>query len=54
MRDEGKTCGTCRWHHWRNEYDGDLVSGWECTNDESRYCGAWTEYDDGCEDWEER
>ena len=25
-----------------------------CTNEESSFCGTWTEYDDGCEDWEER
>ena len=40
-------CGTCKWH--RN-YTGE----WVCMNPESEYYGLETDYDDHCEDYEER
>ena len=40
-------CGTCYWH----KREGDE---WVCVNKNSDYCADYTEYDDTCEEWEER
>lgn len=34
-----KCCGTCKWHSFENISD---------------YCADWTEYDNSCEEWEEK
>ena len=47
--DEREGCGTCKWH--KKDNDGD---GWICTNPNSEYYVEWTEYNDNCEEWEER
>lgn len=44
-----KICGTCKWH----KHEG-IDDGWVCVNDRSDYCTDWTDYEDTCEDWEER
>lgn len=49
MRDKEQCCGTCR-HHVHENID----DGWVCTNPRSDYVTDWTEYDDWCEEWEER
>ena len=41
-------CGHCKYH--RTDRDGD----WYCANPDSDYYTDWTEYNDGCEDGEER
>lgn len=43
-----RCCGTCNWHQYES-----VDQGWVCVNPESEYCSDWTEYDDGCIDWEE-
>lgn len=40
-------CSTCK-HHYPDGLD------WVCTNPDSDYCADWTEYNDKCEEWEER
>lgn len=44
-----KRCGTCKWHQHES-----IDDGWICANDESEYCTDWTEYDDWCQDWENK
>lgn len=44
-----KECGNCK-HH----YHEDIDDGWVCVNPRSRFCTDWTEYEDTCEEWEER
>ena len=46
---DDKKCGTCK-HH----YHEDIDDGWVCVNPRSRFCTDWTEYEDTCEEWEER
>ena len=43
-----KCCGTCL-HHWCFGPDR-----WVCVSDESEYEGYDTNYDDSCDDWEDR
>lgn len=47
-----KCCGECVYHTspWKN---GQLC-GWTCDNEYSDNYGLTTEYDDSCEDFEER
>lgn len=42
-------CGTCKWHEHEN-----ISDGWVCVNSDSEYCADYTEYNDTCEEWEER
>lgn len=49
MDKNDKCCGTCKYHQHE-----DIDDGWVCVNDESEYVADWTEYDDYCEEWEER
>lgn len=46
-QNETECCGTCRFH--KNQYDD-----WVCTNMYSDSYSDYTEYKDGCEEWEER
>lgn len=47
MREE--ICGTCKWHQLEDE-----ESGYVCTNPDSDNRADWTEYEDSCEEWEEK
>ena len=40
-------CGTCCWH----KKEG---GGWVCNNPESELYADWTDYNDSCEEYEER
>ena len=40
-------CGKCKYHEYED------TDGWVCVNPDSDYCG-WTEYNDYCEEFEER
>ncbi len=42
-------CGNCKYHQYE-----EASQGWVCCNGESEYCADWTEYNDTCEDFEER
>ncbi len=46
MKDE-KICGKCK-HHFCTKGD------WHCDNPESEYYTDYTEYNDGCDDFESR
>ena len=43
-----RVCGTCKYH--ARDDNGD----WVCVNSDSDYITDWTDYDDGCEEWEQR
>lgn len=46
-------CGKCKYHRPVATFsNGD--TDWVCVNDESDYCADFTEYEDGCEEFEER
>lgn len=42
-------CGTCKYHEPES-----IDVGWVCVNPESEYYTDWTEYNDCCEEYEER
>ena len=44
-----RCCGTCKCHCYAN-LDGD----WICENEESENYMCWTDYEDSCDEWEER
>lgn len=44
-----KCCHNCKYHQHE-----DITDGWICVNGDSEYIADWTEFDDTCEDWEER
>lgn len=44
-----KCCGTCKYHHHEN-----IDDGWVCVNSDSEYVADWTEYNNWCDEWEER
>ena len=48
MGSRNECCGTCRYH--RCDEDG----CWFCGNDRSEFYVDWTEYDDVCDEYEER
>ena len=47
---EQACCGNCRFHEQDEEYSGD----WICSNDLSDNYGDYTEYEDACEEYEQR
>ena len=47
MKDTEEICGKCIHHRKRNEE-------WICDNPESECYGCYTEYNDSCNDFEER
>lgn len=47
MDEEKKCCGTCC-HHRK------VCGEWDCFNEQSENYALETDYDDECEDWEER
>lgn len=44
-----KCCGTCKYHLFEK-----VSFGFVCVNGDSEYCADWTDYNDSCEEWEER
>lgn len=44
-----KVCGNCAYHEFE-----DIDNGWVCVCDIAEGCGAWTDYDYSCPDWEGR
>lgn len=42
-------CGNCKYHAFES-----IDSGYVCVNADSDYCSDWTEFNDACEDFEER
>ena len=46
---EKRCCGTCKWHQYDDSGD-DFV----CANTGSEYWTDYTDYEDGCEEWEGR
>ena len=44
-----KVCGECKYHTFEN-----IDSGYVCTNPDSEYIADWTEYNDSCENFEEK
>ncbi len=46
---DDKCCGTCKYHGF-----GKLSDGFSCVNEQSEYFSDFTEYNDSCEEWEER
>lgn len=45
--ENNRICGTCQ-HHRK------CCGEWQCFNEQSENYAVETEYDDTCEDWEER
>ena len=45
---EEKTCGFCKYHQ---KEEG--TEDWICMNEDSDYCGAWTEYNFTWDEFEE-
>ena len=60
MRDKENVCGTCKYHkhiyaHVRTHVNEiNIEDGWVCINDESENMACYTEYEDSCDEWEER
>lgn len=59
MKEE--VCGTCKYHkhiyaHVRQMQNGiiKIDDGWVCINEDSINAGCYTEYEDKCDDWEEK
>ena len=48
MKDK-ECCGTCKYHCYEK-----ADQGWICTKDSSDYCADWTDYDDCCDEYEEK
>jgi hypothetical protein len=46
---DDKCCGTCKYHGFEK-----LSDGFSCVNEQSEYFADFTEYNDSCEEWEER
>ena len=42
-------CGNCKWHRYEKE-----SQGWVCCTSDSDYVADWTEYDDSCDEFEEK
>lgn len=60
MRDKKEVCGTCKYHKHiyaqvRSHVNGIRIDdGWVCINEDSENAGCYTDYDDSCDEWEER
>ena len=50
MNEFAEICGTCK-HHKPDLFDGE---DWRCDNERSQHYCLETDYQDSCEDWEER
>lgn len=44
-----RICGECKWHQHE-----DIDNGWVCVNADSKHCTDWMEYNDSCEEFEEK
>ena len=54
MNDNDKrVCGECRYHAPQHNDQGQTVDWW-CENIDSDYCAMSTDYNDTCDEWEER
>ncbi len=42
-------CGNCAWHKHES-----IDDGWVCTNPDSEHLSDWTDYEDTCDEWEEK
>ena len=51
--EERRICGECRYHTPQRASDGRIKDYW-CENIDSDYCAMFTDYDDTCDEWEER
>ena len=49
-KEDQECCGTCRWHEQDEAYSED----WICANDDSDNYGDYTDYEDGCPEYERR
>ncbi len=49
MMDDRRICGECKWYQHE-----DIDDGWVCINSDSEHCTNWCDYDDSCEEFEER
>lgn len=55
-------CGTCMWHLSQtkvigvltNKASSNVVVEWFCNNKRSDYYTDFTDYDDTCDEWEDR
>lgn len=45
------TCGTCVYNRFDDEYP--MSGAFYCANRDGDYYGDYTEYDDGCDEWED-
>lgn len=53
MRDKEKVCGTCKWHKVLSASLSNYEE-WVCNNEDSEFYALASEYDETCEDWEEK
>ena len=51
MRDKEKVCGTCKYH---KIFTASIYEAWICDNENSDYYALESEYDETCDEWEER
>lgn len=55
-----RICGTCKQHkhiytHVEPQRNGiKIEDGWVCVSDRSENAGCYTDYEDTCDDWEEK
>lgn len=49
MKPKDQICGTCKYYYYKS-----IDDGWVCVNDQSEYVADLTEYNDTCEEWEEK
>ena len=48
-------CGDCKYHkHIYTWADDHPQGGWVCVNERSDHAGCYTDYEDTCEDWEDK
>lgn len=50
MKNEDKCCGTCKYH----KPDDDFPEDWICCNDKSENVADWTDFEDVCDQYEEK
>ena len=51
MKDKEKVCGTCKWH---KVFSASRYEEWICDNENSEYYALASDYDDECDEWEDR
>ncbi|MBR5677087.1 MAG: hypothetical protein IKX20_03005 [Paludibacteraceae bacterium] len=50
MDQKTECCGRCKWSERDKKFKEDYI----CVNDESEHCADWVEYEDYCDNFEER